>query len=107
MYWMEGEGIASAVSPTRLAEFLDTAPSTMAARLRQLVGDGFLAPLADDPARFAMTDAGRREGTRSFGDEFAALTRPAHAECGPGCWCHDPKHAEEPCPGDRGVGDGR
>jgi hypothetical protein len=38
------------------------------------------------------------EGGRSFHDEFAELIKPAHAECGPGCWCKDPKHAGEPCP---------
>ena len=31
-------------------------------------------------------------------DEFADFIKPAHAECGPGCWCKDPNHAGEPCP---------
>lgn len=102
MYWMDGEGIASAVSPARLADFLDTAPDAMADLVRQLVRDGFLRPLDDDPGRLVMTDDGRREGARSFGDEFAELTRPAHAECGPGCWCRDPRRTGDACPSGRG-----
>jgi hypothetical protein len=106
MYWMDGEGIASAVSPTRLANFLDTAPDAMTDLVRQLVRDGLLRALDDDPGRFVMTDDGRREGARSFGDEFAELTRPAHAECGPGCWCRDPKHTQDACPSGRGDAHG-
>jgi hypothetical protein len=106
MYWMDGEGIASAVSPSRLAEFLDTTPDAMATLVGQLVRDGFLRPLDDDPGRVVMTEAGRNEGARSFGDEFAELTRPAHAECGPGCWCRDPKYAGVACPSDRDAAHG-
>ena len=101
LYWMDGEGIASAVSPARLAEFLDTTPDAMVTLVGQLVRDGFLQSLDDDPGRFVMTDEGRREGARSFGDEFADMTRPAHAECGPGCWCRNPKYAGVACPSDR------
>ncbi|OGO54003.1 MAG: hypothetical protein A2V85_12300 [Chloroflexi bacterium RBG_16_72_14] len=106
MYWMDGEGIASAVSPPRLAEFLDTTPDAMVTLVGQLVRDGYLRPLDDDPGRFTMTEQGRREGARSFGDEFAELTRPAHSECGPGCWCRDPKYAGVACPSDQGAAHG-
>jgi hypothetical protein len=107
MYWMDGEGIASAVSPARLADFLGTTPAAMEVLVRQLVRDRLLVPLDDDPGRFVMTDDGRREGARSFGDEFAELTRPAHSECGPGCWCRDPKHAHDACPSVDDAADGR
>jgi hypothetical protein len=38
------------------------------------------------------------EGGRRFNDEFRDLTRQAHGECAPGCWCHTPEGEGRPCP---------
>ena len=95
MYWMRGEGIATRVSAAQLADFLVLARDIVYPQLTALVDDGFLSC---EDAAFALTPLGVAEGGRSFQDEFGDLTRPAHYECGPGCWCQDPDHIGEPCP---------
>jgi hypothetical protein len=97
LYWMQGEGLASDITPGRLADFLVADQATVADQLERLAHDGYLEVL--DGPRYRLSELGRVEGGRSFHDEFADFIRPAHAECGPGCWCQDPKHAGEPCPG--------
>ena len=97
LYWMEGEGLANQVTPARLSEFLVVDQARMRERLEVLAADGYLEVL--DGPRYHLSALGQAEGGRSFQDEFADFIRPAHAECGPGCWCKDPKHAGEPCPG--------
>jgi hypothetical protein len=98
MYWMRGEGLAQDVSPSALAEFLVAEPGVIERECTNLVADGFLWMASVDGPRYRLTPLGVAEGGRSFHDEFADLMKPAHAECGPGCWCKDPKHAGEPCP---------
>lgn len=95
MYWMRGEGIASRVSVAQLADFLIADREVLTSQLRNLVTDGYLT---GDAASYELTTLGVSEGGRSFQDEFGDLTRPAHYECGPGCWCQDPDHVGEPCP---------
>ena len=97
MYWMQGEELATEVSPAGLAEFLVADRATVADQLEWLANDGYLE-VRDGP-RYRLSPLGRVEGGRSFQDEFADYIKPAHAECGPGCWCKDPNHAGEPCPG--------
>ncbi len=99
MYWMRGEGLASDVDPLELAMFLATAPATVHRHLDLLVVDGFVEVSPGRLARYALTEQGAHEGGRSFRDEFEGLTRSGHGECGPGCWCQDPKRAADPCPG--------
>ena len=95
MYWMRGEGLAAAVEPAGLSHFLATDRATIEMQMCALCDEGYLAAAG---SAYALTDAGATEGGRSFQDEFAELTRPAHYECAPGCWCHDPDHSGEPCP---------
>src|SRR5947207_12384452 len=95
LYWMRGEGLAAAVSPAKLAEFLNVGVDDLAYHLRELVTDGYLTCVE---GVFGLTKAGVEEGGRSFQDEFGDLTKPAHYECGPGCWCQEPDHIGEPCP---------
>jgi len=98
LYWMRGEGLADAVAPASLASFLAAEPATVDRELRRLTEDGYLVGVDRGAVQYRLTDRGVAEGGRSFHDEFAAMTRPAHGECGPACWCRDPKHAGEPCP---------
>lgn len=115
LYWMRGEGLAGDVDPGRLAEFLAADAPTVADQMERLAGEGYLEvagghwPRATGteavagrhgpwPVAYRLTALGVAEGGRSFHDEFDDYIRPAHAECGPGCWCKDPKHAGEPCP---------
>jgi hypothetical protein len=96
LYWMRGEGLADAVASRALAEFLVAEPGLIERQCASLAAEGFLA--LDGGSRYQLTPLGIAEGGRSFHDEFADFIKPAHAECGPGCWCKDPKHAGEPCP---------
>ncbi len=95
LYWMRGEGIATRVGAMQLADFLIADRDVLTLQLRELECDGYLA---GDATGYELTALGVSEGGRSFQDEFADLTRPAHYECGPGCWCQDPDHLGEPCP---------
>jgi hypothetical protein len=95
MYWMRGEGIATRVSAAQLADFLIADREVLTCQLRDLAADGYITGYE---AGYELTDLGVSEGGRSFQDEFGDLTRPAHYECGHGCWCQDPDHIGEPCP---------
>lgn len=105
LYWMRGEGLATEVETTRLAEFLAVDAAIIRQQLERLALEGFVEALGigdDAPPEtgtsYRLTPSGITEGGRSFHDEFADFIRPAHGECGSGCWCKDPKHAGEPCP---------
>ena len=98
MYWLRGESLADAVGTAQLAQFLVADRRAIGRHLARLAAGGYLEPVPGRPRRYRLTELGRQEGGRSFRDEFAALTRPGHGACAPGCWCHDPKHAGEPCP---------
>ena len=109
LYWMQGEGLAEAASAADLARFLVADEGLIAAQLTRLAEAGYVeggGRKAEDgkaspplpPSAFRLTPLGVREGGRSFRDEFADYTRPAHGECGPGCWCKDPEHEGEACP---------
>jgi len=95
LYWMRGEGLAARVAPRQLADFLAVDRATLEPHMRLLADEGYLECCE---SAYALTPVGIAEGGRSFQDEFADLTRPAHYECGPGCWCQDPDHFGEPCP---------
>jgi hypothetical protein len=103
LYWLHGEGLADSLGVARLAEFLAADPRTVAEQTARLVQDGYLEAVSPQPAgttevAFRLSPLGLREGARSFRDEFEGLTRQAHFACSPGCWCHDPKQADAPCP---------
>ena len=95
MYWMRGEGLAWHVDAAELARFLVSDVDLIQAHLDRLVASG---DLVCEHGGYRLTEQGRREGAVRFHDAFADLTRPAHGECAPGCWCHDPAHPGEPCP---------
>jgi hypothetical protein len=95
MYWMRGEGIATSVAAAQLIDFLVADRDVLLVQLHDLQSEGYVT---GDEAGYELTALGIAEGGRSFQDEFGDLTRPAHYECGPGCWCQDPDHFGEPCP---------
>ena len=94
LYWMRGEGLAHEVAPAMLADFLVAEPATIADHMAQLAHDGYL----EGDGAYRLTRLGLAEASRSFRDAFGDYVRQGHMECGPGCWCTDPKHAGEPCP---------
>ena len=95
MFWLRGEGLASNIEPHQLSTFLGVDNDVVAREMDRLADDGYLQVAG---SRYSLTPSGIAEGGRSFQDEFGALTRPAHYECGTGCWCNDPHHVGEPCP---------
>lgn len=97
MYWMRGERIAEDVDASQLARFLAAHPAMIANQLERLVAAGFVVVADRSPRRFRLTERGSDEGARSFDDEFASMTRPGHGECGPGCWCQDPRRHADAC----------
>lgn len=97
MFWLRGEGLADRVTPELLASVLVCEASDLNAGLDHLVLDGYLERIVGERA-LRLTELGVREGGRRFRDEFDGLTRQAHGECGPACWCRDPKRAGEACP---------
>lgn len=86
MYWMHAEGLDDAPTPEALARFLAVPAATLAPYLERFALEGHLEQDGDG---YALTERGREAGKRSFADEFADLTRPAHGECDDDCWCHD------------------
>lgn len=88
MYWMRGEGLGDAVSAEDVGRLLvDTPKPLLAADLRSLCEAGLAEPA--DGERYRLTDAGRREGGRRFGEAFADYMRPGHGACSdPNCDCH-------------------
>lgn len=102
LFWLQGENLAEAIDAARMAELLVADRSIVKSELGRLAEGGYLDVLPGltpgAAPRFRLTEIGRIEGARSFQDEFGGLTRQAHGECGPGCWCNDPRRIGEPCP---------
>lgn len=95
MFWIEGEGFGHEVDPVLLERFLGVEARVGVGYLDRLVDEGLLA---HNPGGFySLTQPGRAHGGRVFADEFAELTRPAHGECGPDCWCHASPEEAEAC----------
>lgn len=101
LYWLQGENLAEAVDAVKMAELLVADLAIVKSELGRLAEGGYLDVLPGltpgSAPRFRLTEIGRIEGARSFQDEFGGLTRQAHGECGPGCWCNDPRRIGEPC----------
>lgn len=95
MFWLQGEGFGDRVDPSLLERFLGVEAAVGIRYLDRLVGDDLLARDAD--GHYGLTDDGHRLGARVFADEFADLTKPAHGECGPDCWCHASPEEAEAC----------
>jgi hypothetical protein len=102
LYWLQGENLADVVDAERMATLLVADLAIVKSEMRRLAEGGYLEVLPGltpgAAPRFRLTEIGRIEGARSFQDEFGDLTRQAHGECGPGCWCNDPRRIGEPCP---------
>jgi hypothetical protein len=86
MYWMRSEGLADSPTADELARFLAVPTGTLTPYLERFVADGWLEPAGSG---YALTAPGEEAGKRTFAEEFADLTRPAHGECDEDCWCHE------------------
>ena len=97
MYWLRGEKLAADVSATDLARFVGLGELEIAAALERLAVLGLVRPIpAAGTLRYALTEAGAREGGRRFADEFKDMTKPGHGECGdPDCECQQTGSIED------------
>jgi len=89
MYWLRGERIADAPTAEEIGRMATTVDaSALETLLIRLAGQGYVERVSTEPSRYRLTDLGVHEGGRRFADEFAALTKPGHGECGdPDCDC--------------------
>jgi len=86
MYWMRSEGLADAPRAEELARFLAVPAATLGPYLQRFKADGYLE---GGPDGWRLSASGLETGKRTFAEEFADLTKPAHGECDDDCWCHD------------------
>ena len=100
MFWMRSEGLGDRPTARELARFLAVPEPTLAAYLERFAAEGYLERAGDG---YSLTDAGLDAGRRSFADEFADLTRPAHGECDEDCWCHESPEEAARCLEERGA----
>lgn len=97
MFWMLGENIAHEIDAAYVARFLAIPEDAIANALDVLARERLVLRGAS-PERYRLSEDGMHEGGRRFHDEFRDLTKQAHGECAPGCWCHKPEGEGKECP---------
>lgn len=97
MYWMLGETIAHEIDAPYVARFLSLPVDDIGAALEVLARERLVLHGAAT-GRYRLSEDGIREGGRRFADEFRDLTKQAHGECAPGCWCHTAEGEGKECP---------
>ena len=97
MFWMLGENIAHEIDASYVARFLGLPEDAIASALAVLARERLVLRGAGS-GRYRLSEDGMREGGRRFQDEFRDLTKQAHGECAPGCWCHTPEGEGKECP---------
>jgi len=97
MFWMLGENIAHEIDAAYVARFLALPQDAISNALAVLARERLVLRGAA-PDRYRLSEDGMREGGRRFQDEFRDLTKQAHGECAPGCWCHTPEGEGKECP---------
>ncbi len=98
LYWLEGEGFGEVVDPPLIERFLGVDATIGITYLDRLVEEGYLQAAGDG---YRLSERGRDEGAQEFEAAFADITRPAHGECSPDCWCHVSVEEAEACAADR------
>ena len=101
MYWMRSEDLDETPTGRSLARFLAVPADTLTPYLERFVSDGYLEAVSSG---YRLTDRGLETGRRTFADEFADLTRPAHGQCDDDCWCHDSPEEAARCLEERAGG---
>lgn len=94
MYWMRGEGLATAPTLIELNRFLNLDETLLKTTVRRLVEVNYLEYIenAYEVTRVKLTERGIAEGKRRFREEFESyLGKESHLQCDdPDCECHDP-----------------
>jgi hypothetical protein len=100
MYWLRGEGFGDEVDATMIERFLGVDASIGISYLDRLVDEGYLERAG---TRFRFSPRGLEEGALEFATSFSELTRPAHGECSPDCWCHASPEEAQACAAERAA----
>lgn len=98
MYWLRGEGLGEVVDSGLLERFLGVDASVGVSYLERMADDGYLDRVDDG---YVLSPRGLEEGRIEFAMSFADMTKPAHGECSPDCWCHASPEEAEACAAER------
>lgn len=93
MYWMQGEGLGSAVRAQDLVVFLNSDVQTILFHLELAAAEGYMTRSPNTHSmsaetEFSLSETGRKEGGRRFRDEFTGMQKSGHGECSADCICH-------------------
>lgn len=101
LYWMEGEGLADAVSFGRLLSLLNTTPENLLLNLQKNIAAGYLATEDNEVSvnsSLRLTPAGKKEAGGIFRNAFEGMQKAGHGECGPDCeFCYSEGEKLEDC----------
>lgn len=102
MYWLRGEGLGDVVDAALVERFLGVDSEIGVTYLDRLVEEGYLERRGES---YTLSPLGLEEGAAEFAASFSDLTKPAHGECAPDCWCHASPEEAEACAHERGSHD--
>ncbi|MBA2331138.1 MAG: hypothetical protein H0V91_16160 [Flavisolibacter sp.] len=101
LYWMEGEGLETAVPFSRLMVLLNTTPENLLFHLKKNIEAGYLQTGDDgisENSSVKMTSFGKKEAGGIFRNAFEGMQKGGHGECGPDCeFCYVEGEKLEDC----------
>lgn len=99
MYWLRGEGLGDVVDAQVLERFLGVDADVSTRYLDRMVEEGYLQY---SDFGYELSERGVEEGAAEFAASFSEMTRPAHGDCSPDCWCKVSPEEAEACAHERG-----
>ncbi len=100
MYWLRGEGLGEVADAQLIERFLGVDADVGVTYLDRLVAEGYLEAV---DGGYRLSPIGLEQGGEEFAAAFADLTRSAHGECSPDCWCHVSVEEAEACAEERAA----
>jgi hypothetical protein len=101
LYWMEGEGLETAVPFSRLMVLLNTTSDNLLFHLQKNIEAGYLQTEDDElteNSSLKMTPVGKKEAGGIFRNAFEGMQKAGHGECGPDCeFCYSEGEKLEDC----------
>lgn len=102
LYWIDGEGLAEAVSVNRLLSLLNTSKSNLLLHIQKNIIAGFLQTQNKEDlcetSSLQLTPAGKKEAGGIFRNAFEGMQKGGHGECGPDCeFCYHEGEKLEDC----------
>lgn len=96
LYWLEGERLRGAANLEAMTRFLSHPQEEVATTLAELVTRGQVRTTGD--GEYRLTEDGRHDAARRFGEDFASLLSQGHGECNdPDCECHTSPEGAAAC----------